>query len=204
MRTITFFFFLSLPVFTLAQSTMPSRSRTVIYHDNKITYPAPKMDTIRVTDPVTGKDEMKVIQTDPLPGMLNGRKIHHDEGVPPQYYIDDGSLEDRVMKGIAADLKGLKDGEYGLVLNDIVVNDSGRLVYYKFSGVEIQGFGSFGVLVDTNKIKGLNARIEQLMTTAPLMRPATVKGKPVPALLPAGFRETVITVRDHRVAYYRN
>lgn len=178
--------------------------RTETYKGNKITFSGFKNETIEVVDPVTGNKVRKTRKIEPEPIALNGEKIHADEGVPPQPSIDNGSIEDYIIKGLSKELKALPDGLYGLVIKQIIVDEQGKIAYYNFKGVEQQDFEHFGQFLKPDAVKGIKAGLEKLMDNAPAMKPATIKGKVVVALLPNAFLSTIITVKNHQATFYKN
>ena len=112
------------------------KGNKVTYHGNTFELSEEMIDTITITDPVTGEELQKIVKHDPQPVKMNNRPIIGNAEVKPYFtgnYID---LRDYLLKNMKKELLHLKDGNYSLNINDIVVDEKGKIVYFHYQNMK--------------------------------------------------------------------
>ncbi len=172
----------------------------VIYRGNKFEYGVPyPNDTMTMIDPVNGKEVTKIIHHDPIPFRMNGEKIYNSDTVTAVPFAKDGLLEDRILKGIAAELDQLPDGAYSLNISNVVIGKHGEVAYYQNDGFyDANNFTSKNDLIPLKLRGAINTKIDELFHNAPYFQPGTVNQKNVPVLSNVYLFYYLITVKDHK------
>lgn len=178
--------------------------------DNKVTFngntiefaPQKPPDTVIVTDPVTGKEETKIHNWANPPIKVNGRTIHDvRDASKPKIKAKDKSLADYMVRNLKPEFEKLADGEYNLIISEVVIDRKGKVIYYENYGIQ-----KIGADVDekvTNK-KPIVDKIEKLLSDGSLaFTPASINGKPVDYLISntIGYTGGNIVVKDHKVQW---
>ena len=158
-----------------------------------------KPDTMTMIDPVNGKEVTKIIHHDPIPFRMNGEKIYNSDTVTAVPFAKDGLLEDRILKGIAAELDQLPDGAYSLNISNVVIGKHGEVAYYQNDGFyDANNFTSKNDLIPLKLRGAINTKIDELFHNAPYFQPGTVNQKNVPELSNVYLFYYLITVKDHK------
>ncbi len=197
----------------------------VVYRGNTFEYDGQTLtDTVIVTDPVTGSELTKVIRRDPTISKMNGIPVygtylHPEEIEQAEPYASDGSVENRILKGISTEVSSLPDGKYIIDLSMLIADKTGKVVYYQYNGIRrVQEFvASSKTLSDGNSFerieksnaevnnqdaakKAIARKIDQVINTLPKLKPAKLKGKNVAAAVytfTGGFHYE-LSVKDHK------
>ncbi len=179
------------------------KGNTVTYKGNTIVYAQDsKVDTVTMVDPVSGNEITRYIKKNPVPGTINGEKIYSGDTVSsrPQFNLKYGSLRKFIISKLADQLKKLPDGAYDLNIRDVVIDASGKVVYYDYKGFERFQFGPGGnVPIPAKLQKEINNQIEKTMDNVPAYIPATYHNKNVPASLNYGDLFDSIDIKDHKI-----
>lgn len=185
-------------------------THTVTFKGNvfEIPYPVrkPMPPILRVlkqqTERTTGKhvdvnvDTMKVTSSYP-PVKMNGERIYsYVRGVTPQFPTEDGSLNKYIFKNCLKEMNALNDGEYMISISDVVVDKSGKIVYYSTPVLSDEGPQPAGVQA------AIVAKAIDLLDHAPLCKPAVKDGKYVLATLSDRF-DCDVQVRNHVASLYK-
>jgi len=105
----------------------------VTYRGNTFEYSeAAKPDTQILTDPVTGTETIKVIKRDPVIIKMNGKDIPQGTDKEPYYTGNGKSLRDYLLQGLKNELCKLDDGQYTLNINNILIDEHGKIVYFEY------------------------------------------------------------------------
>lgn len=107
----------------------------VTYQGNKFEMSKSTMDSIFLIDPITGKEELKIVQTDPKPIRMNGRDIVIQTDQSPYYTGSEKDLRDYLLHNLKEELSKLEDGPYTLNIRDIVVDENGKIVYFDYQNM---------------------------------------------------------------------
>ncbi len=108
------------------------KGNVVTYHGNQIELSVVQPDTQIVVDPVTAEQRVVIINHDPKPIKMNGVPIVEMPDKEPYYKGDGKSLRAYMLKGMKKELSKLKDGMYTININQILVDERGRIVYFEY------------------------------------------------------------------------
>lgn len=123
--------------------TIDIKDRFAVRHDVHLEYsPAPPVDTILIESP-DGQTVMSTIVSEPYPEKLNGRKILWPEELMALPKCKDPGVEFGIRyliekAGLEKTLQKMADGNYFMAISDIIVDSSGRIVYYMMTFPENQ------------------------------------------------------------------
>lgn len=169
---------------------------TVTFHSRKFeTRASGKMDTVRIVDPIDGKEIIKVMPFPPMPVSWNGRKIYEINDVVTTPW-NDGiaiALEEHLLNSIKNDktLQSFTDGTFSLSLRNIVIDEQGHVVYYELNRFMYTGADGQPRSLNTSGI-------DRWMQQAPTLLPAVSNGKNVMARLNTSISDNyTITVTNH-------
>ncbi len=144
---------------------------------------------------------------------MNGHKIYdNDETTDPPRPLKDQGLEDYLLEQLTKSFEKLPDGDYYLIIRDLVADRNGRIVYYKFFGVEgeeagsrygdrisIFGFRDTPIDVPVRFVTAIKNRVDGLLRNTRLMKPARIDGKTVLSFCDFSPDNYMIEVRNHQV-----
>lgn len=165
-----------------------------------------------------GSMEVETVITDPNPVPLkcNNMNIYNKKDVEKAPGITGDGLKQIVLQALAKQIAGFADGEYRLQLNNIVISDKGKLVYYNFEGFEkmaVRQTYTAGTTPQPAKTQGMvyeKARwqkvyedktvamrktVEGTLDRLASSNPATVKGYAVPYNIPEEDTKRFFSVR---------
>ena len=176
----------------------------VTYRGNKIEMdPGGKTDTMNVTDPVTGKENLVVTATDPRPLTVNGERIYDvfDVTSKPVFHSNDYTFRNYIMENIAKELEKLPDGAYSLGIGYIVTGIKGDIIYYDFDGIKKSQspFISNDSAPISEKIKKeTDKKIERILSETQA-KPGQLHGKNVPVITIDGNLRNPIEIQGHKI-----
>jgi hypothetical protein len=172
------------------------KGNIVTYRRNTFEYgEKPRFDTFTLVEPVTGKTATKVTKRDPLPEKMNGNKIYSTDELTaqPQSYAQNGSLVDHVFRKLSKDFGKLPDGTFRLDINNIIIDEHGKIVYYEGIGL------CRATNNDAYKMKEAIAnRIDEVLNNAPNLKPGKVGKNNVAVLSDISFMMYEVEVKDHQ------
>jgi len=128
-----------LPATTFAQQ--PKRVGNIAKSNgNTIEFePQKKMTTDTMTD-AEGKQHIMRHDWANIPIKLNGEKIYTSRGemavTKPRIKAKEISLADYLVKQLTPMLEQQADGEYNLIISNVIINAQGKVVYYENTGVQ--------------------------------------------------------------------
>lgn len=150
------------------------------------------VDTVIVVDPITGEEQMLLTRMEPSPIKINGETIYNSGSIrTPGKYGGDVSdmsnfsgdaLKMYLLTNMKKELKKLNDGEYKIVLGDIVIDKEGAIAFYSFGGVWHISRDNTKYTekeIDPDTEKQIIRKISTLIDNAPKSEPATINEKPV-------------------------
>ena len=150
------------------------------------------VDTVIVYDPITGEEQMLLTRREPSPIKINGETIYNAGSIrtPGKYGGDvsdmsnfsSDALKMYLLTNMKKELKKLNDGEYKIVLGDIVIDKKGAIAFYSFGGVwQISRDNSKYAEkeIDPDMGKQITRKISALIDNAPKSKPATISDEPV-------------------------
>ena len=167
----------------------------VTYRGNKFELSKPFFDSITLIDPVTAKEIGKVVKHDPIPEKMNGTQIYRTNELttPPQPYAENGSITDYLFRQLSKDLNRLPDGTYRIDINNIVLDQKGKIVYY-------EGIG----LCHTDNTKAISMKelitpkIDNILHDMPALKPGKVNSNAVIVMSDISFMAYEIEVKNHK------
>lgn len=190
---ITASLFLCAPFCTSAQISTISFKGNVLEVKNMA-------DTTEILDPATMETEWVVRNPNPIPLKLNNLNIYAVKEVEQQPSVTGETVRRYIIHQLSSLFK--KDGEYRLMLDNMIIGDKGKIVYYNFTGVEekitkrtLQAnnkkttYSNYSMgrtdwkETDRNLSTTLSMQIEKVIDKAPVYKPAMVYNQPVPCLL---------------------
>ena len=199
MKTIFLFSILLIVVNCTAQK---NEKKEIFFKGNKFEVISVKIkDTIYISDPVDGRETYQVIDHIILPIKMNGEKIYktNEESLPPEANIFGASLEKYILTKLKNDndIKALSNCTFYIKMNDLVVDKSGKVVYYydndydriRYTGKE-------------NVDRFLNEKLNMLFANAPRIKPAQLNGDNVISYLnTSSISNYKIEVNNHVITY---
>ncbi len=179
---------------------------TCKWRGNTIVFKAPKKpDSYMRRDEQTGQ----LVKTPigwPTPALtLNGEKIYEqgaDEQVevPGALNYNDGLVQ-YLHKNARSEFEKLQDGNYVILLNDVVIDKKGKIAYYEYNGlINAELADKFPMKKETD------LALVNLIMNAPECSPATKNNIPVPYLITYLYEKAVnkdypysFTIKNHKV-----
>src|SRR5690606_34555792 len=120
---------------TAYAQTKPPRIDTITYKGNL--FEVSNMgDTVDMLDPVTGEIETIISNPHPIPLKINNMNIYAKADVETEPSVTAAMLNRHILQSLAGRVAKLADGEYRLLLSNVIVSDRGKIVYYNFDGIE--------------------------------------------------------------------
>lgn len=199
--------FLCLPAVSIAQDfTHIGHEKGYGYYarkDCQLVYTTPTdYDTIIVIDPITRGVKQRLVFKNQAPQTVNGQKIFRRDEVStmPNTNINNMPLEEYLLDGLKDYLTKQVDDSLTLLFDMpyIAVDDKGRIIYYELYGTK--GWGTDGT-VRTLSNRGLDDKIEAILSSAPLLKPATYNGKNVTAYVRIDLDTYWVDIHNHTLAY---
>ncbi|MFI5196911.1 MAG: M56 family metallopeptidase [Chitinophagales bacterium] len=192
-------------------SNRPKKEGNIcIYKGNTIEFLAPKKPgSYLYTDEVTGQSYRKPISWPMPPIKVNGAKVYDpskDKNVtPPVFKSTYKSHIDFIIRNAEKEICELDNGEYSLLVEDVVIDEKGKVVYFDNNGVFQNGKDIDAQKAQKQKIDN---KIDDLMNKAPLYEPASANDKPVPFLINSLSCFTYgytygweFTIKDHKIVW---
>lgn len=166
----------------------------VTYRGNTFELGPERIDTMQLEDPVNGEILTKYIKSSPQPEKMNGRKIYRGYDLPepgplgsPTNYkagIDGNGIKIYLLSNLKAELATLPDGSYYVGVNNVVLDEKGKIVYYDNGGIEPSVTNNAKVpQATTDKIL---KKIGELLDDAPAHTPGIFNGQEVPFMVAQG------------------
>src|ERR1022692_949192 len=118
-------------------SFTPEKHTSIVeYRGNSLEFDRPKKPAYYIEkDPVTGEEHTKGETWANEPKKLNGQKIYcstfDKEVSKPKINAKDKSLADYILRNTRAEFEKLGDGEYNMIIPNVVINREGKVVYYE-------------------------------------------------------------------------
>lgn len=173
-------------------------------------------DTVEVLDPITMETLLIVRNPNPIPMKLNNMNIYADNEVEQRPSVTAATLRKYIIQQISNQVK--TDGEYRLMLDNIIISDKGKIVYHNFNGLEKK------ITITTNNSTpedkparvaqtdrwketdkklntSLTTHIERAIDKAPVYKPAIVALQPVPCQLDTKELQKPFTIKKGMVQY---
>jgi hypothetical protein len=178
--------------------TFVKKGNTVTYRGNAFELSAPIYDTQTIVDPVTDKKIKKVENKGTVPVKMNGRKIYrtYELFAAPATYLEFGPLGDYIFRELRDELNKLPNGNYVMLVDNIVVDDIGKIVYYEYHGMRSDNPKT---KVSAIHEKPIIKKLDMLMTKAAPFRPGQVQQyQNAIARTDITFDMYTIEIRDHK------
>ncbi len=112
------------------------RSGNIItYKGNRFEMSEKRFDTVTIIDPIEGKEVTRIEGRDARPITMNGKPIAAQVDQQPYYTGDTKDLGKHLLINLKDELSKLKNGQYTLGINDVVVDENGKVVYFDYGNV---------------------------------------------------------------------
>ncbi len=187
---------------------------TVTYRGNKFELRKFHADTILTTDPVTGKEHTMIETAANQLVKMNGKPIYHHDFKgntlkEPYFAGSNSDLWEYLMHNLKSDFAKMDDGYYCLIINNLIIDEKGKIVYYEYENVRKSNryFIRESLIMDSSRITSIDkkdqqiifGKINDLMQKVPPFVPGMLDGKKVIAYYDdMGFSRS-IKVADHEV-----
>lgn len=179
-------------------------------------------DTAEMLDPVTNEVELVYINPNPLPLKYNNMHIYSKDDVERQSSANGDILTRYLLQALSKHLSAFADGDYRVLLTNVIINHKGKVVYYNFGGFEkkaIKETYTAGTDPEPGKPKGkvferikwnkvyeeqqelIGKTVDNAVEKAPTYQPATVKGYPVPIRLPDDATQRAFSIKKGAIIY---
>lgn len=183
-------------------STQPGNPK-VSYRGNVFELWSPPKDTIYIENTVTGEREMKISVTDLYPIKMN------DFPIPTAKDLESIALPERSLDEYFIDLalknkelfNQLPDGRYRINPRHFVISEEGKILYYKFDGIETinQKTGTDGNSKN-DKIKAdISRMIHEFISSDKMHFQAAEKNKQKTLSIIMYGANVSITVKEHKM-----
>jgi hypothetical protein len=185
----------------------------VKYEGNTIELKKGIRDTTVTVNSKTGKNDTAIAVREPYPIKLNGEKIFtmYDSNIKMKYHESAEfvsskyaeSILEYLLNNLTKEVEKLDDGGYRLGINNVVLDQKGKIVYYEYSGVVTAS----DTIPDEKLPKANKAvsdevgrKIGSLLNNYPARNPAHLNGTGVPFLLYyAPEFLNIFTVKNHKL-----
>lgn len=168
----------------------------VTYKGNKFELSKGSTDTMLMEDPSTKEERQIIVHTHPIVKKMNGNKLCSTDDVTtqPEPYAKDGPLEEYILKNLSDELNTLPDGSYTMDVSEIVFDNKGKVIFYQYGG-----FNKKEVPADFEK--SIGEKIDRLLSSAPAMKPARLKGEVVAVRSNIMFNTYSIEVKNNKTSF---
>lgn len=150
-------------------------------------------DTMMVQDPKTGEIKMIITSIDPKPQLINGERIYTSDelegerGQNRRYTkpsaFSSAAMKEYLLGNMKKELKKLDDGDYRLIVENIVIDNKGKLVYFEFGGlkkvIKLEGKKQKTEGIDKKTEEIFVKKVAILINSAPTHTPAIYDGNEV-------------------------
>ncbi len=170
---------------------------TVTYHGNRFEFKSIATDTVMMQDPVNGDMVMKIMEHEPVPASMNGKRIYTEQEIKKYPEMGDyantkarvsvSTLKEYLLTHMKDEIAALPDGPYWLYISNVVIGDDGKVVYFDYAGISTKGPWP-GMEVNKSILSAATKerfakKVFQLIDDAPAHDAASLQGKVVPSLI---------------------
>ena len=186
-------------IFIVTNLSAQSKLEQVIYKGNKFTFPSTMpMDTMIITDPITGEDVKLARERVMPPDAMNGERIYRIDEVdtPPQDIPPNASLEAYLFMTLKnnPEIKKLADCQVSFWVLYVIIDKKGKIIFPSFTDIRARRSGFADRTLNIQ-----DSTIESWFLNAPTVKPATVNGNAV--LLSKNVYLPYCFVHDHALHY---
>jgi hypothetical protein len=143
-----------------------------------------KPDSICLSDPITNSRTLVINDRSGYPATINGDKIYeyHEVGKPASVATGQQTLKDHLFTGMDNMVRSYFRNNTSLQslridIRNVVADKTGNIVFYQLGPIKGLADGRARILQRDE----LSARISELMSKYPAMKPAQIKGRNVAA-----------------------
>lgn len=199
MKSIFSFSILLIAVNCTAQK---NEEKEIFFKGNKFEVVSVKIkDTIYISDPVDGRETYQTMDYIISPIKMNGEKIYKtsEETLPPEVNIPGLSLDEYILAKLKNDndIKALSNCTFYIKMNDLVIDKSGKVVYYyddNYDRIRYTG--------KENVDRFLNKKLNTIFDSMPRIKPAELNERNVISYLNmSSISNYKIEVDNHVVTY---
>lgn len=167
----------------------------VTYRGNKFEMSGQRIDTTIEVDKKSGDELMKIVMRDPIPLKMNDARIFNSNEVMLKPAPENTTLEDHLFRGLASEFNKLPDDSYHLYIGNIVVDNTGKIVYYEYTGFTAHNSKT---KIPPAVKKAIDQKIDPLMSKAPVFKPGKVNGYKVIVRTDLYIGDNRIDVKNHK------
>lgn len=158
-------------------------------------------DTFEMLDMTTNEVREVIENPDGEPVKINGGNIYTaKDAIDKKPVVDEGTVRQYILNRIGGRLTGLGDGAYAIRLNNIILDEKGRIAYYNLASVEKSSITRMPVYswkkTDDRTQERISALIRELVAAMPAYSPVTVYKNPVPFRLTAANDEQILIIKN--------
>ena len=164
--------------------TRVRKGNTVIFNGNAIRLSANDEAVNSNLTAAESKDTQPMLRRSAYPLTLNDQPVYDEDVVKtkPSFIGGADSLDSYLVDGLKKELSTRPENDYNFFVYNIIVDKSGKIVYYDIHGLMYWVDDPNNKMVKNqaflNDPKMMKA-IENVMDNMPLFNPATIDGKPV-------------------------
>ena len=140
-------------------------------------------EIVMVEDPLTGMVDTRVENPEPIPVKMNNLMIYSVKDVSTPSNLNHETLKTLILPALQKNI--LLDGVYRIHINNVILNEKGKIAYYDYGGVEKrtgtkvtkgeQTFMKYDYAdVDKKTVEAIGKQIELIIDKAPAYTPAKV------------------------------
>ena len=198
--------------------TPASAQTTAINYKGNVLEVKNMADTFEILDPLTMDVHVVINNPNPVPQKFNNMNIYAVKDVEQKPSVTGDALRRDIIQLVSTHIK--KDGEYRLMLDNVIIGDKGKIVYYNFDGVEEKQTIRTLQINDEKSVssnyamgrtdwklmknipgKTLSGYVEKIINKAPTYKPAMVYNQPVPCQLDTKELQRPFTIKGGMVQY---
>ena len=199
-------------------SALVSHGQTTIAH-NGHTITIAKDSKANVTDPVTREHKEILVKGSPV--SIDGRKLYSTQELSSPPKVKDSTAKDiklseYIFLALKSTMEGLADGRYVPNIERVVIDNTGKLIYWQFTGVKemkITGgpskYNYSDLPLDDASIppkmqQQLKGEILQILQHFPKATPGTANNKAVNVTGYLFSKGNYIEVKNHKATLHQD
>ncbi len=187
-----------------SQKKIVQNGRILSFNGNTMEISPGYCDSTMIVNPVTGMESILITLSAPHPIKLNGNKIYYSDELNSKvlFQSNDSLLGQFLIEQITTFLIKLNDGHYDLNLNNIVIDEKGKLVYYEFNGIiENRNLNSHQDTIQLELKNEIDNKIKYILNNT-VVTPAKYQNTNVPSLFYYDGLYLTIVIKNHKIVHW--
>lgn len=168
--TLLLFFFSVAPVSAISTDTLTFKGNVFVVRS--------MADTVTMLNQQTMEVETVINNPSPIPVKMNWLDIYGIDEVQKKPGVTENTLKFYLLNKMSNQVAALSDGIYRMVLNSVVIDARGKVVFYDFIGME-RRLKKGWVTVPGINDDAIAALVGSLLEGTPVYTPATLSGAKV-------------------------